>query len=434
MIKDLKLSKIKSKAVKIDDTFIDDKYINDFIFDIEIESNYFRPSVNCCMTVSGDLFNLSIGRSPETLKDTKITLYFEDEANEIFSKEFYVVSSIKAQGTPYKDAWLITLIDVYGRLLISKEFTDRISTRGYTGKPIEIIEDVVNDLIPKKSEECDIKFIRNRVYFINDNNVTVTHRFVRDISPIDNILKFCSMYNIHIFQDNNTLYFIQNPTLQDIKVLTARDGTSLYSETCVNNLYECKICDKIKQNSSLNNLERVNYKLSVNDNAKKHEYKYLHFRDFISILLLNNNIHDFKDYINENYTYVPSSIGTISMLVHDNYLKYLKANTLAIYTRSTFDKVNTGTVITVDLRSEDTFAKDKSNGDVRYSGKWFITSSTIKIVDDMYFFRLRLNRFDNPTTERLTNVISDGNVPNTEKTIEESISKKEKLLSEMRSR
>lgn len=431
MIKDLKLSKVKSKAIKIDDTYIDDKYINDFIYDIEIESNYFRPNVNGCMTVCGDLFSLSIGRSPETLKDTKITIYIEDEGNEVFAKEFFVVSSVKAQVSPSKNTWVITLIDVYGKYLVSKEYTDRITKHGYTGKPLEIVEQAINDLIPNKYADCDIRFIRNKVYFIDDNNVSITHRFVNELSPIDNLLNLCDMYNIHMYQ-SNTLYFIQNPTLQNANVLTANDGTSLYSEVCKNNLYECKVCDKIKQNNSIDNLDRVNYKISVNDIAKRHTYKLLNFNDFISILLLNNNIHDFKDYINEKYTYTPSSVSTLSSLVYENYKKYLKANTLTIYTRSTFDKVNVGDVVTVDLRSEDKFARDRAKGDVRYSGKWLITSTTMKVVNDMCFFRLRLNRFDNPQEERLTNVISNGDVKDDIKTIDEAKSKRNQILLDMR--
>ena len=433
MIKDLRLSKLKSKSVQIDNLFVEQKYVDDFITDIEIESNYFRFCVSGNITCNEELFTLSIGKTPETLKDTKITLYLEDDHGSLYVKSFFVTNAVRLSQSPSKNMWLITFIDVYGRYLASSEYTSKITKHGYSGKPLEIIKDVVTDLIDEY-DDCKIEFKRNDIYFIKDNTCVVSHRFVKDKTPIDNIKSFCEIYNIHMFQDNNSLKFVQNPTMQDTKVLTASDGTSLYTEVCSNNYYECKICDKIRQSTAISNLDRVNYKISFNDGGKKQNYKYLNFSDFLPVVLLNSNVRDYRDFINADLTYYPSTSKTLSCLVYENYVKYLRANTLVVYTRSTFDMVNVGSVVSVDIRSDKSFAAERSGGDHKFSGNWLVTSSTIKIVDGMCFFRLRLNRFDNqkdPDTS--VNAISNGEVSEKPESTEDAKLKREQILAKRRS-
>lgn len=431
MIKDLKLSKLKLKSVQIDEAFIDNKFVDEFITEIEIESSYFRHSVRGTMVFSEDLFALSIGKSPDTLKDTLLTFYFSDEAERDYTKRFIITNAIKIRSSS-KNMWALSFIDYYGKILTSSEMTAKITKNGYSGKPIEIVEKCINDLI-EKYDDCEIKFIRNRIPFINDNNVSISHRFVNDKTPIDNIKYLCDMYNIHIYQDNKCLYFIQNPTLQNIKVLTASDGTELYTETCRNNYYECKICDKIKQNSSIGTLDRVNYKISTNEIGKKHVYNMLDFSNFLSIVLLNNNLNDYKEFIDSDTTYTPSSVKTLSSLVYTNFCKYINTNTLIIYCRSNFEKVNVGSVVTVSIRSDDRLALEREKGDFKYNGKWLITSSTMKIIDDMIFYRLKLNRFDNPKDlDSKTDLISNGAVSKDTVNMEELKKKRDSILSEKR--
>lgn len=432
MIKDLRLSKIKSKSIQINDSFIEQRYVDEFVTDIEIESNYFRYCVNGNMTCNEELFMLSIGKSPEALKDVKITFYFEDEDNNLFAKSFYITNAVKLVISSSKNMWLVTFVDVYGKYLSSVEYTDRITSKGYTGKPLEIIKDVTDDLFDVY-DDCEIKIVKNNLYFVNDNNATITHRFVKNKIPYENLKTFCEMYNIHIYQDSKALYFIQNPTLQNVNVLNASDGTSLYSETCVNDLYDCKICDKIKQSTSISNLDRVNYKISANDGGKKQNYKYLNFNDFLQIVLLNNNLEDFKNFVNSDLTYKQSSVSTIAGLVYDNYVKYLKANTLVIYSKASFSKTDVGTVVSVDIRSDKQFAVERSEGDHRFNGNWLITSSTIKLVGDTLFFRLKLNRFDNQKDIQADiNIISSGESEIETRSKETSLSKRESILEKQR--
>lgn len=434
MINDLKLSKIKSKSISIDGVVIEEKYVNDFITDIEIEMNYFRPFVMASMTCNEELFTLSINKSPELIKDSKIIMILQDNNDVEFIKIFYVHKAVKKTISSSLNMWEIILHDIYAKYLFSTSFSERITDKGYTGTPIEIIEKAMNDLIPSRYDACPIKFIRNNISFIDDNELMITHRFVKDKTPYENIKKFCSMYNIRFYQDNNSLTFIQNPTLVDMESSKATDGTPLYVEICNSKQYAFKICDKIRQPTSEETLKKVNYKLVLNEFGKKQTYKTLKFTDLMKILVINDNTKQYKDLIDENESYKPSNTKTLSSLVFSEFSKYLRTNTLIIYVRSTFEKANVGTLTSVELTSDKSLPQERAKGDIRWSGNWLITSSTIKIVGDVFFHRLILNRFDNPYENDGNNLISynDEKTSENELTKDDIIQERNKILESAR--
>lgn len=405
------ISKVVSSEVYINDKRIDNKAVKDYIESLEIEVNYFRHSILCMFIANEELFTLSIGKSPNALseKDT-IRILFEDKSGSVFDRRFNIVKTTKTntQTTNRSQQWTIQLEDIYGHTLNSANYTRFLTEKGFSGTPFEICQSALNSLFRYPNELSKVyneqilplNAKRNILEFISDDNPVLDFRFSKDLTPIENILKLAEKYNIHIYQDFNTFYIIQNPSFENSEHYLNENGTSLFKELCNGKEYPYKICDKIKQENSLSIHERANYKISLNLGGKEQVLRELNFEDVIKVIDINNNSDEFKDMRSENPIEVSNSYTLLSSLMNESYKKYLKSNNIIIYTRPTLPYCIPGTLTTIDVTTKSEFASKRKQGDFRYSGVWLIRSTTLKILNNQFLIgRMVLCRFDNPADE-----------------------------------
>jgi hypothetical protein len=415
------ISKVVSSEVYINDKHIDNKAVKDYIESLEIEVNYFRHSILCMFIANEELFTLSIGKSPNALteKDT-IRILFEDKSGSVFDRRFNVIKTTKTntQTTNRSQQWTILLEDIYGHALNSSNYTRFLTEKGFSGTPFEICQSALNSLFRYPNEllkvyeekTLSLNAKRNILDFISDDNPVLNFRFSKDLTPIENILKLAEKYNIHVYQDFNTFYIIQNPSFENSEHFLNENGTSLFKELCNGKEYPYKICDKIKQENSLSIHDRANYKISLNLGGKEQVLRELNFEDIIKVIDINNNSDEFKDLRSENPIEVSNSYMLLSTLMSESYKKYLTANNVVIYTRPTLPYCIPGTLTTIDLSTKSEFASKRKQGDFRYSGVWLIRSTTLKILNNQFLIgRMVLCRFDNPadeTFEEMADVIT----------------------------
>lgn len=435
MLNDLLLSKIKLKAISIDGIPIKDEYVEDFVIDIEIESNLKRPYLMIVMTFEEDLITLSSGKNLQDLQDTKIGIELHDFNDTFIRKTCYVEKIAKQTPSTSKNVWVATLTDEFGMILKSSRNSRKID-KSYEGKPIEILEKVIKDLydfdyLTKESQKSILNkftFKSNKNFLGND--ITVIHKFVVNKTPYDNLESFCRIYNITMFQDNFKIEFVQNLSFKPEDCVKYEDDTSLYEENCDSKSYAYKVCDKITQPTSVNNVAKVNYVIENCGVGKKVTYKTINFKDVTSQLIVNEScknldLYKLEDVKLSNYT------SSLSSLAYDEFFKYITNNIISVYVRSSFDKTNVGQVISINLASDARFAQDRIKGDTGYSGNWIILSSTVKIIADIYFYRLVLCRFENPTEhEKL--ITTDNSSQSKEINVENAKKKREALLAKKR--
>lgn len=415
---------IKSKEIYIDEKKINLLAMNDYVEGIEIEVNYFRHYINAILICFEDLFTLSKAKHPSALNNSDtIRIIFTDNTGNTFDRRFTVIKATSTVDYNSKRSpqWTIELRDTYGYFLDDISETAFLTEAGFSGTPIEIVEKaiktVTNDISdcfsesPYNDRKLKIDVKRNNLDFVCDDNPTLDHRFVKDLTPFENIKKFADKYNIHIYQDFDTLHIIQNPTFENVKVSKCSDNTALFKEGADGRQYLLKICDKIKQESAIRTDDRANYKVSLNLGGKEQSFKELAFDQAVRVMELNSNSDE--DFHTKNTIEISSSEARVSTLMNSAFNKYMKANNLVIYTRTSLPYCVPGTCTTIDLQVNSEFLKTREKGDYRYSGNWLIRSTTLKILYNQNLIsRMVLCRFDNPkdvTKEEVEDVITESN-------------------------
>lgn len=389
-------TKIKMFDVYVNDVKLDYKVVNDFVIETEVEFNYFNMISRGFMRCAEELFTLSIKKHPSALTDDdSVKIIFQDNSGKIFERRYTILNCVKAN-CDYRDSvfWDINLVDVYGYALVSPNYNKYITQVGYKGTPIQIVKQAVDDLFmyPKNKsklyndKQLNIVVSRNDLHF--SDNPDIFHRFTKDNTPFENIQKLCREYNILIYQDCNNFYITQNPKISNL----TKPENVVYRENAGSNYFH-KICDKIKQQSSISTDDRPNYKVSHNQGGKKQVIQELKFTDLLDLIELNH--HESDEFRNSNSIYYSSSTNSISTLLYDSYRKYLLANNLVIYVRSIIDNSMNGTITSTQLDVDSNIASRRAEGDFKYSGYWLIRSVTFKIVKGHLITRLALCRYDN---------------------------------------
>lgn len=394
-------SKIKHFEVYINSVKINDRIVNDFILSFEVELNYFKYYLGATLLCNEELFTLSTGKNPSELNDEDtIRFIFSDNNGDVFDRRFTVLNAKKLNKSDQTDSeeWLFILIDIYGYCFVSDDFNKYVTQKGYSGTPLSIVEQSIKNLFQYIIEKSKIYGDRQLKIVVKHNEIGfadlphLEYRFPKDKNMNVAILSnFCTKYNILVYQDYDTMYIIQNPTVSDLE----KPNDFVYRENVGTRTYYHKICDRIKQESTISTNDRPNYKISLNEGGKKQSVHELKFDNLLSMIELNK--HDETDFKNTNTIYKSSTEETISALLYKEYKKYLCANNLIIYTRPVFKFSNVGTITNVQSDYISNNAVKRNEGDIKTSGYYLIRSTTLKIVDHHLIGRLILCRYDNPT-------------------------------------
>lgn len=396
------ITRIKSFEVYVNDKHLEKKMGYDYIEDIEIEANYFRHSIIASFLCFEELFTLTIGQSPSAVNDkTTVRLVITDHFGNVFDRRFVVLRAEREtrQNTKRSNLWRVYLEDLFGNALNSVNFTPYITEAGFNGTPLEIVTKVIETLFRLPLEvtatlgdpKVEIISKRNEFEFINDDNPPLEHRFSKDLTPLENILKIARRYNVHLYQDFKSFYIIQNPTFENV----SKPETPEYVEMC-SGKYPLKICDKIRGTQTLGVNERSNYRVSLNLGGKKQVLKELNFSDMIKIVDLNGNGEEFKDVRCDNVIEESSGYTLASTLLNTAFKKYITASNVVIYTRPKLDRVSPGSVTSISLGTDSEYKTKRQLGDYRFSGTWLIRSCTLKLIrQESLIGRLILCRFDN---------------------------------------
>lgn len=404
------LSKIKGYEIYVNNVKVDNKIVTDKVISIELEFNYFRPYSKCVIVCAEEVFSLNINKHPSELtnKDS-VKIVFSDNLNKIFQRRYIVQKVSKNENCERTDSeyWIIEFVDVYGFSLLSSEYIRYITQKGYKGIPLKIVEDCLKDVMLYQKEISKLYGDKALKFKTVYNNIGVIdcpqleHRFPKDNTPLESLEKFCKEYNILLYQDYDTFYIIQNPKISELE----KPKETVYKERVGTKTYADKICEKINRESSIPTDERPNYRISLNSGGKNQSIRELKFTDLLNLIELNK--HDNTEFKDDNFTYYPSTVNTLSALYYEQYRKYLTANNLIIYVRPTLEKSNVGTITSVQLDSYSDVATRRVEGDVKFSGNWLIRSCTYKLLQTNLIGRLILCRYDNQ--EDLTH-IQDNNV------------------------
>lgn len=395
-------SKIRHFEVYANSVKINDRLVNDFILSFEVETNYFRYCLPAVLVCNEELFTLSIGKTPSELTDEDTMRFiFSDNNNELFDRRFVIHKTYKHNESTETDSeeWNVILCDVYGYAFLTDNYNKYVTQKGYSGTPLKIVEDAINNLFLYINERAKIygdKKIsivvkHNEIEYLNDLP-HLEYRFTKnEVMGLAIIKHFCKKYNIHIYQDYNNLYIIQNPMVSDLE----KPDDFVYRENVGTRNYYHKICDKIKQKATIPTNERPNYRISLNEGGKKQSVQELKFENLLNLIELNK--HEKTDFKNSNVIYQSSTETTLSALLYSEYRKYLCANNLIIYTRPVFKFSNVGTITNVSSDYISNNAVRRNEGDSDTSGYYLIRSTTLKIVDHHLIGRVILCRYDNPS-------------------------------------
>ncbi len=414
-------SRIKSFEIYVNDKLVDEKIGHDYVEDVEIEANFFRHSIMATFVCFEELFTLTVGQNPSAVNDkTTIRLIITDRQESHFDRRFVVLKTerLDQQNSKRSTQWRVYLEDIFGNALNSANFTRYITEAGFSGTPLEVVTKAVETLFRLPMEvgtklgdpELFITSERNELDFIHDDNPPITHRFSKDLTPIENIKKLAKRYNIHLFQDFYTFYIIQNLTFEN----APKPESPVFIEACNGKKYLFKICDKIKNTPTMSVNDRANFRVSLNLGGKKQVLKELNFSDIARIINLNGNEDEFKETPCNNTIEVSSGYVLTATLLNDAFKRYITASNVVIYTRPKIEDVAPGNITSVDLRCDSEFASKRLVGDYRFSGNWLIRSCTLKLIRQEFLLcRLILCRFDNQ--EDFANLEQPGVLTNDQK-------------------
>lgn len=423
MLNELIRGKYKAVSLYISDDYqalhqVPQEYIRELVQGIEIEFNVFRHSVFCALTVNHALIKNTVGKEPDRLNDKNIfRIVIIDSQDFRIDRTFICINAERTgQGDRSGDMYELLLEDIYGYYL--EQITPSTQVVSYKGTPLSVLEQLVEDSFKMPDEilrsynipvtELNIK--KNTFGFLKEPE-EITFKCIQNKGAIENIRTLCKQYNLYVFNDLQSLCITENLDVHNLPVKTANDGSPLFSELA-NSDYEFKIGDKVKQPKAPKTLENMKISISKNSGGKSQETETLDFNEFIRTIELNNNADELLNTLETREVTESSGTSGIQAILWKYTFKYIMNNNLAIYCSCCLSDCNPGSVASVELRPISGFTPEKAQGDKRYSGNWYIFSTTVKIIGDRFITRLILCRFDNPKDDETTSTVI-GDSPDT---------------------
>lgn len=422
MINELLKNTYKSLSLYISDDSqtlrqVSQEFIADLLQSMEMSFNVLsglQLVVYCVLTVNHALIKDTIGKEPDRLTDKNIfRIILVDHQDVKIDRTFVCTEAVRqGQGDRSGDVYNLLLTDIYGFYLYQTAPSNLAVS--YKGTPLSVMEQLIDDAFKLPDEilrsynipVMELKVSSNTFSFLEEPK-EITFKCNRNMTPADYISLMCRKYNLYAYHDLQSFCVVENLDIHNLPVKTASDGSPLFSETARTD-YEFKICDKIKQPKAPVTLENIKLTISKNSGGKAQTTETLDFDKFIRTIELNNNADELLGIMETREITESSGNEGVSAILHKYTEKYLTNNTLIIYCSCTLLDCNPGTVTSVELRPISGYTSEMHQKDQRYSGNWFIMSSTFKVIGQKFIVRLILCRFDNSKdTSTLSEVASD---------------------------
>lgn len=385
---------------------IEPSMLHNFLYGTEVVLDRLTGVFQMVLTVNHQLIKHTIAKEIDFLNaDNIIRLVLVDEANFVFDHTFipYSKERLKDQGDKSGDTYDIVCISIYDYYL--RQTNPLTTAKSYKGTPIAVFENLFKDcikIVDGYLRGCGVPTVNvtvesNKLSFLDDPE-EITFKCQQNVPCMVNLITLSSRYNISYYQDFLGYHIIENPVFSKLKPSTLKDGTALWRENAPSS-YPFKICDKIKRPYAPDMLDSADITISLNKQGKKQVTQKIETGDILKLVELNGNADEFRNLF-ETRAYTESSGTTENMRIIRDYMhKYIQYNSLVIYCTSTLSECNPGTVTSVQINAVTGNLPDMMQGDYRYSGNWLIKNCTFKVVNQRFFIRLVLCRFDNPKKE-----------------------------------
>lgn len=393
---------------------IGSEFINDMVQKVELNFGFFKFGVLGTIVLNQDLIRNSIGKDSDHLTAKNvIRIVFEDSYGFTLDKVFVCTGTEMAKFQNDKSGEMVklNLLDIYSYYLNQK--TPDLQVKSYKGSPLSIVEQILTDSIKTPDEilrsynlkTLDLYIENNSFSFLEDND-SLTWKHIQNRSALDDLNLLCSKYNITLFHDFNGIRVIENFNFHDLEDHRNEDDSELWCDK-VPDRYPYNIYDKKKMFKpiEINTIPRL--KVSLNSQGKNQTLEDLDFNEILDIIDLNNNSREFANTFDTREVTEYSGTNGKKALVYDYSRLFIRYSNLAIYVSGPLEECNPGTKTSVRLNLPFRYTNDALKGDQRFSGNWFIGSSSFALINNHMFIRLGLCRFDSPKIDTVSEVISE---------------------------
>lgn len=393
---------------------IGSEFINDMVQKVELNFGFFKFGIPCTIVLNQDLIRNSIGKDSDHLTAKNvIRIVFEDSYGFILDKVFVCTGTEMAKFQNDKSGEMVklNLVDIYSYYLNQK--TPDLQVKSYKGSPLSIVEQILTDSIKTPDEilrSYNLKtldlYIENNTFSFLEDNDSLTWKHIQNRSALDDLTLLCSKYNITLFQDFKGIRVIENFNFHDLEDHRNEDDSELWCDK-VPDRYPYNIYDKKKMFKPIEINTIPKLKVSLNSQGKTQTLEDLDFNEILDIVDLNNNSREFANTFDTREVTEYSGTNGKKALVYDYSRLFIRYSNLAIYVSGPLEECNPGTKTSVRLNLPFRFTNDALKGDQRFSGNWFIGSSSFALINNHMFIRLGLCRFDSPKIDTVSEVISE---------------------------
>ena len=389
-------------------------FVEEFVQKFELNFKFFTFGIVGSLVVNQDLIRNSIGKDSDHLTAKNvIRVVFEDSYGFILDKTFVCTGTEMAKFQNDKSGEMVklNLLDIYSYYLNQK--TPDLQVKSYKGSPLSVVEQLLTDSIKTPDEilrSYNLKtldlYIENNTFSFLEDNDSLTWKHTQNRSALDDLDLLCSKYNITLFQDFKGIRVIENFNFHDLEEHRNEDDSELWCDK-VPDRYPYNIFDKKKQFKSYNINSIPRLKVSLNTQGKTQTLEDLDFNEILDIIDLNNNSREFANTFDTREVTESSGTNGKKALVYDYSRLFIRYSNLAIYVSGPLEECNPGTKTSVRLNLPFRYIEEAQRGDERFSGNWFIGSSSFALVNRHMFIRLGLCRFDSPKIDTVSEVISE---------------------------
>lgn len=393
---------------------IGSEFINDLVQKVELNFGFFKFGILGTIVLNQDLIRNSIGKDSDHLTAKNvIRIVFEDSYGFILDKVFVCTGTEMAKFQNDKSGEMVklNLLDIYSYYLNQK--TPDLQVKSYKGSPLSIVEQILTDSIKTPDEilrSYNLKtldlYIENNTFSFLEDNDSLTWKHIQNRSALDDLNLLCSKYNITLFQDFNGIRVIENFNFHDLEDHRNEDDSELWCDK-VPDRYPYNIYDKKKMFKPIEINTIPKLKVSLNSQGKNQTLEDLDFNEILDIIDLNNNSREFANTFDTREVTEYSGTNGKKALVYDYSRLFIRYSNLAIYVSGPLEECNPGTKTSVKLNLPFRYTNDALKGDQRFSGNWFIGSSSFALINNHMFIRLGLCRFDSPKIDTVSEVISE---------------------------
>ena len=393
---------------------IGSEFINDMVQKVELNFGFFKFGILGTIVLNQDLIRNSIGKDSDHLTAKNvIRIVFEDSYGFILDKVFVCSGTEMAKFQNDKSGEMVKLniLDIYSYYLNQK--TPDLQVKSYKGSPLSVVEQILTDSIKTPDEilrSYNLKtldlYIENNTFSFLEDNDSLTWKHIQNRSALDDLNLLCSKYNITLFQDFNGIRVIENFDFHDLEDHRNEDDSELWCDK-VPDRYPYNIYDKKKMFKPIEINTIPKLKVSLNTQGKNQTLEDLDFNEILDIIDLNNNSREFANTFDTREVTEYSGTNGKKALVYDYSRLFIRYSNLAIYVSGPLEECNPGTKTSVRLNLPFRYTNDALKGDQRFSGNWFIGSSSFALINNHMFIRLGLCRFDSPKIDTVSEVISE---------------------------